>query len=192
EALCPVKEDLPSLAMDGTVPLLTDDDNIEAPPNLLPSLAMDGYVPPLTDDDNVGAHSTSQNAPSFQMDHLYALPAILSDETAEEISPPPSENSPESTDIALSELVLPPKMRRRGRPKGASITVIGLPRKKPGNSSKPVAFVKRHVRDKERLVLSWLFTEEIAEKAMNSEYVIQVDDVSDNVNDLSAALLDES
>ncbi|KAG8175614.1 hypothetical protein JTE90_019426 [Oedothorax gibbosus] len=52
--------------------------------------------------DIQGTHSTSQNAPSFQIDHLYALLAILSDETAEEISPPPSENSFEASHTSVN------------------------------------------------------------------------------------------
>ena len=37
---------------------------------------------------------------------------------------------------------MPPAMRKRGRPKGAGLTVIGLPKKK-GNVPKIVAFVKK-------------------------------------------------
>ena len=36
---------------------------------------------------------------------------------------------------------MPPAMRKRGRPKGAGLTVIGLPKKKGKTSSKPTPFV---------------------------------------------------
>lgn len=96
------------------------------------------------------------------------------------------------SDIAVRQIVLPPKLRKRGRPKGASNTVIGLPRKKQRKTSKPVAFTKCHIREKEKLILSWLFNPELAEKATNNEYVIQAADISVDVNDMSPSLLDES
>lgn len=37
---------------------------------------------------------------------------------------------------------MPPKMKKRGRPKGADKTVIGLPKKK-SCSSRPVSFLKK-------------------------------------------------
>lgn len=44
-----------------------------------------------------------------------------------------------NNDIALVKM--PPTMRKRGRPKGAGLTVIGLPKKKGKASSKPTPFV---------------------------------------------------
>jgi hypothetical protein len=42
-------------------------------------------------------------------------------------------------------------MRKRGRPKGAEKTVIGLTRKKRKSSgSKPLPFLKKHPADKEK------------------------------------------
>ena len=38
---------------------------------------------------------------------------------------------------------MPPKIKKRGRPKGADKTVIGLPRKKMRTSGKPVPFLKK-------------------------------------------------
>ena len=40
-------------------------------------------------------------------------------------------------------------MRKKGRPKGAGLTVIGLP-KKTGKSQKPVPFIKKSQWDKSK------------------------------------------
>ena len=51
----------------------------------------------------------------------------------------------------LKCIQLPPKMRKRGRPKGAEKTVVGLTRKKAKSSgSKPLPFLKKHPIDKEK------------------------------------------
>ena len=43
----------------------------------------------------------------------------------------------------------PPKQKKRGRPKGSDLTVIGLPNKKrKGNG--PVPFIKKHPKEKEK------------------------------------------
>lgn len=47
-----------------------------------------------------------------------------------------------STNDDLASIKMPPTMRKRGRPKGAGLTVIGLPKKK-GNVPKAIAFVKK-------------------------------------------------
>ena len=52
--------------------------------------------------------------------------------------------------IDVSNLQLPPKMKRKGRPKGSGLTVIGLPKKKGRSDGKPIAFIKRHPKEKER------------------------------------------
>ena len=49
----------------------------------------------------------------------------------------------------LSKILLPPKMKKRGRPKGAEKTVIGLPRKKH-RGDKPIPFIKKPPLEKER------------------------------------------
>ena len=54
--------------------------------------------------------------------------------------------------IDLENVKLPPKMKKRGRPKGAETTVIGLPRrkKKKATTEKPTAFLKKQPVEKER------------------------------------------
>ena len=48
----------------------------------------------------------------------------------------------------LQSIRLPSKMRKRGRPKGADKTVIGLPRKK-SRGSRPVSFLYKGAKQKE-------------------------------------------
>ena len=45
-------------------------------------------------------------------------------------------------DITVYEIKLPPKIKKCGRPKGAELTVIGLPKKKQkeGYKHKPIPF----------------------------------------------------
>ena len=41
-------------------------------------------------------------------------------------------------------------MKRKGRPKGAELTMISLPKKKGRSDGKPVAFIKKHPKEKEK------------------------------------------
>lgn len=49
----------------------------------------------------------------------------------------------------VSNIKLPPKVKKRGRPKGSELTVIGLPKKRK-TQGKPVAFIKKHSKQKEQ------------------------------------------
>ena len=53
-------------------------------------------------------------------------------------------------DDNISVVKMPPTMRKRGRPKGAGLTVIGLPKKKGKTVSRPTAFVLRSEWEKTR------------------------------------------
>ena len=55
--------------------------------------------------------------------------------------------------VDLSKILLPPKMRKRGRPKGADKTVIGLPKKKC-KGDKPLPFLKMSPKDREKGMVS--------------------------------------
>ena len=54
--------------------------------------------------------------------------------------------------IDISTVQLPSAMKKRGRPKGGDLTVVGLPKKKKA-FNKPVAFLKMHHRDQERGIM---------------------------------------
>ena len=51
------------------------------------------------------------------------------------------------------EIVMPPKMSKRGWPKGAETTVIGLPKKKQSCSKKPLPFSRLGPKEKDRIIL---------------------------------------
>ena len=53
----------------------------------------------------------------------------------------------------LKTIKLPPKMRKRGRPKGAETTVIGLPKRRK-RSNKTVPFLKKLPSEREKSTLS--------------------------------------
>ena len=51
--------------------------------------------------------------------------------------------------MGISEVRLPSRIPKRGRPKGSDLTVIGLPKKKKSTEG-PVAFLRQHPKDQER------------------------------------------
>jgi len=69
----------------------------------------------------------------------------------------------------LKSIKLPPKIRKRGRPKGAGLTVIGLPKKKKcTDSDRPVNFLKKSIEERERQILSWMLPDHLVTKALQS------------------------
>ena len=46
-----------------------------------------------------------------------------------------------NTEIQITDVLMPPKMKKKGRPKGNGLTVVGLPKKV--NSKKPTPFIKK-------------------------------------------------
>ena len=50
----------------------------------------------------------------------------------------------------LENISLPPKQKKRGRPKGAEKTVIGLPVAKKAMKKGPLPFLKKQRKDKKR------------------------------------------
>ncbi|KAJ8264587.1 hypothetical protein GJAV_G00151020 [Gymnothorax javanicus] len=51
---------------------------------------------------------------------------------------------------------LPPRVKRKGRPKGMDQTAIGLPRKMMRKEKKPVPFIKLPAIEKEKVMLGWI------------------------------------
>ena len=89
---------------------------------------------------------------------------------------------------------MPPAIKKRGRPKGAGITVIGLPKKKGKASSKPKAFVLKSEWEKTKgvyflysrfcviytvfpsrsvVMLNWFVDEEVTERAVRGGDLIE-------------------
>lgn len=49
-----------------------------------------------------------------------------------------------------TDIVMPPTIKKRGRPKGHEVTVIGLPAKKTKTATKLQPFIKLHTSIKEK------------------------------------------
>ncbi|XP_047127576.1 uncharacterized protein LOC124808490 [Hydra vulgaris] len=64
----------------------------------------------------------------------------------------------------------PPFTAKRGRPKGAELTVIGMPAKKKkyrqASNGKPVPFIQKQPNEKFEIMLCWLLSKEDVKKAM--------------------------
>ena len=53
------------------------------------------------------------------------------------------------TTPCVSQIKLPAKIQKRGRPKGSEVTVVGLPKRKK-SKNKPTALKKKHPKDQEK------------------------------------------
>lgn len=53
-----------------------------------------------------------------------------------------------NAEIRIADIQMPPKMKKKGRPKGNGLTVIGLPKK--GNGNKPIPFIKKSEWEKSK------------------------------------------
>ena len=132
-----------SSSMELHVPSLTPDrdGNVIAPPSS--TLNRDGHViaPPSPTPDR-DDHVIAPPSPTPDRDgHVIAPPSSPpSTQTESQIHPDSTLNliikypcSPLKTKINLNKIKLPPKMLKRGRPKGAGQTVVGIPKKKKKN-----------------------------------------------------------
>ena len=95
-------------------------------------------------------------------------------------------------DVDLKSIKLPPKIRKRGRPKGAGLTVIGLPQKKRCiDSDHPVKFLKKSIEEREKQILSWMLPDHLVTKALQTG-VLEYEEVNCNSLEFSPSLLDEN
>ncbi|XP_070194418.1 serine/arginine repetitive matrix protein 2-like [Littorina saxatilis] len=98
------------------------------------------------------------------------------------MSPPPH------ADLPLSDIQLPSRMKRRGRPKGSDITVIGLPKQSKSRLG-PMSFAQRIQSEKEEVILGWL----VPNLANNyREKLLSVADLPKQSGHLPLSLLDEN
>ena len=127
------------------------DFNISTLTALKKSSSMDLHVPSPTPDRTNG--------------HVIAPPSSPpSTQTESQIHPDSTLNliikytcSPLKTKINLNKIKLPPKMLKRGRPKGAGQTVVGIPKRK--KKIVPCAFIDKSLSEKQALILSWIMTD---------------------------------
>ena len=108
-------------------------------------------------DAEIAAHAAAETAA-----HAAAETAAHTDaetaahaaaETAALLQPAPTilcviPNQQQPLCLAIDDIKMPPPIRKRGRPKGAEMTVIGLPKKRK-MLTRPVPFLKRSPEEKE-------------------------------------------
>ncbi|XP_064407710.1 uncharacterized protein LOC135352461 [Halichondria panicea] len=112
-------------------------------------------------------------------DHIKIPPPILTDkDTVDLLQKAPYSRQPLSTiqDNTFA-IKMPPAIKKRGRPKGAGLTVIGLPKKKGKASSKPKAFVLKSEWEKTKVMLNWFVDEEVTERAVRGGDLIEEHEV---------------
>ena len=96
------------------------------------------------------------------------------------------DESCESETKPMSPIKLPPKVKMRGRPKGAGLTIIGLPQKKKNGNKHPV-MIPSDVKEKQ--ILSWMLSDNLVKKVLNGE-LIDIQEVPCHTIRMSPRLLD--
>ncbi|XP_037520384.1 uncharacterized protein LOC119397030 [Rhipicephalus sanguineus] len=87
------------------------------------------------------------------------------------------------------EIKVPPAMKKCGRPKGHTLTVIGLPKRKA--TSERVPFKQLSMREKKKIILSWLVGEEKAKAAMQGKQ-LEESDVEQRPELIHCGVMDEN
>ena len=155
------------------------DFNISTLTALKKSSSMDLHVPSPTPDRD--GHVIAPPSSTLNRDgHVIAPPSSTLNRDGHVIAPPSSPPStqtesqihpdstlnliikypcsPLKTKINLNKIKLPPKMLKRGRPKGAGQTVVGIPKKK--KKIVPCAFIDKSLSEKLALIiLPWITTD---------------------------------
>ena len=85
---------------------------------------------------------------------------------------------------------MPPKSKKRGRPKGSNNNVIGLPKKK-SRLDKPTPFIKNSSNDRDLQILGYFVSGKDAIRAMGGE-LLSENTVEQNPSSIPTACLDEN
>jgi hypothetical protein len=93
-------------------------------------------------------------------------------------------------DSEMKDIKMPPKMPKRGRPKGAELTVIGLPRVKRARKGM-VPFSKLRPEEKNRILLECFVSPAVANKAILSGALISAEEVETNIHRISDMVRDK-
>ena len=78
-------------------------------------------------------------------------------------------------EVDLKSISLPPKLKKKGRPKGAELTVIGLPNNKKNKSV--MQFAKLDPRSKDRIILQELTDPISAQLAIDGAKLISIENL---------------
>ena len=90
----------------------------------------------------------------------------------------------------MNGIKMPKKMLKRRRPKGAELTVIGLPK---SNKAKKglLPFSKVRAGEKDRILLGCFVLHSVANKAVKSGYLISAEEVESNVHKIPDMIRDK-
>ena len=153
-------------------PLSTDVDYIS--PRQTPQLAMTvDYAIELSQPQDISTVDESSEVAPMLMDSVVVdLPEnndanpsndILASESAT------SSNFVISASSDVCSIKLPPKIKKRGRPKGSELTVVGIPKKRLKLKRKPIPFCKLETSIKDKIMLKWFVDDEIADRCIASD-----------------------
>ena len=96
----------------------------------------------------------------------------------------------------LSKIKMPPKMLKRGKPKGAELTVIKLPssKKSKRNNIKPsiTPFIKLKGTEKDRIILECVVSPSAAKNALKGVLLIGAEEIKTNINEISVLIRDDN
>ncbi|XP_062509833.1 uncharacterized protein LOC134185957, partial [Corticium candelabrum] len=93
----------------------------------------------------------------------------------------------------MSGIKMPSTYRKRGRPKGHELTVIGLPSKKKKSLKTLQPFTKLHTSVKEKVMLEWFVDADLAASVLkNSQQLLIERDVEARPEMVTDAVLDEN
>ena len=87
----------------------------------------------------------------------------------------------------MNGIKMPKKMLKRGRPKGAELTVIGLPKSKKGL----LPFSKVRAEEKDRILLECFVRHSVANTAVKSGYLISAEEVESNIHKIPDMIRDK-
>ncbi|XP_047141366.2 uncharacterized protein LOC124816284 isoform X2 [Hydra vulgaris] len=95
-------------------------------------------------------------------------------------------------DSYLAQIHVPKRVKHCGRPKGSTLTTIGLPKKRQRQLHEGlVPFLKLHPSKRHAMMLGWFLKPDDVQKAL-SGILIQSSCIEKRVNCISSAILDES
>ena len=100
-----------------------------------------------------------------------------------------SESSNSSEGEFIRKIKTPPKVLVRGRPKGATLTVIGLPKKK---SLKITPFDKKSYIEKQDIILSWFLDKATISKIKKENYLAEETDIECRPEKITSAIFHEA
>ena len=95
----------------------------------------------------------------------------------------------EPSDDVLKEIKVAHTVLKRGRPKGAKLTVIGLPKKKSRKGVIP--FTKLPAAEKDRLLLECFIVQNTANKVIKSGKIVDIEDINSNLREIPDMVMDK-